>query len=125
MANHLPDLARIRRNWERAEAEPNMRDPGPDRLSHVRAPLDPFVVARPLLERLRRELGAEFPEQRAVLEPFIARVEQRFERMQQRAPSGGAQTEPSSPAALEQRAQFVTALNDLEDLCEALLHTKR
>lgn len=125
MAQHLPDLARIRRNWERADAEPTLRDASPDRLGHVRTPLDPFVVAGPLLERLRREIATEFLEQRSVLEPFIARVEQRFERMRQHASRPSAQPEPSSAAALEQRAQFVTALNDLEDLCEALLHTKR
>src|SRR5689334_13836731 len=97
MAQGLPDLTRIRRNWERAEADPSGRDPGPDRLGHVRAPLDPFV----------------------------ARVEQRFERMRARAssPAGAPATEP--PAALPLREQFVAALNDLEDLCEALLHVKR
>lgn len=116
MAQGLLDHERIARNWERAEAE--LSEPGPSRLEHVRAPLDPFAAAAPLLARLCTEIEAQYPEQRATLAPFIARVTQLLDRMQTERPA-------TPELGLQLRERFVAALNDLEDLCEALLHLPR
>jgi hypothetical protein len=142
MANELLDLTRIRRNWDRSAQ--NLEDPAPSRLAQVRAPLDPYVVAAPLLLRMELEIAHEFPEQRGLLAPFVARVETLFERMRSGTPPPAATPAASvaaaadAPAAavlvsaapgdverLELRRQFVLAINDLEDLCEALLGTRR
>jgi hypothetical protein len=110
MTHELLDLQRIRRNWSRGDAA--LLEPVPDRLAHVNAPLDVCLVGAQLMERLRRELADQFPEQRALLAPFVARADALLVRVREQA---------DAEEALALRAQFVAALHDLEDLCEALL----
>lgn len=120
MTHELFDLAKIRRNWERARASVPIAPL--DRLAEVKPPLDPFAEGQRLLERLRREVVDEFPEREAALAPFVTRVEVGFERL--RAETSG---EPAAAPAGEvsARQQLMAALADLEDICETFLGLRR
>jgi hypothetical protein len=111
MTHELLDLKRIRRNWSRADTA--LLEPPPDRLGHVQPPLDVYREGAALLARLRTELRDQFPEQRARLAPFLARVDDSLVRARTVADGG--------EEAREERGELVAALHDLEDLCEALL----
>lgn len=110
MTRPVLDLPKIRRNWERADTA--LLEAPPERRAEVRAPLDPYREGARLLERLRREVADEFPKQRDVLAPFILRAETIFTNLCR-------ETAAEPVAAL--REEFMAALHDIEDLCEALL----
>jgi type VI protein secretion system component VasF len=114
MTHELLDLERIRRNWSRGDVA--QLEPVPDRLGQVTAPIDVYRVGAQLLERLRREVADQFPEQRARLAPFLARTEATFARMRESVAAG--------QDALALRQEFVSTLQDIEDLCEALLSVR-
>lgn len=119
MAHQQLDLQRIRRNWEKGGY--NLRERPAERLGAVEPPLDPYVAGAALLERLRRELSAEFPEQQAMLAPFLLRVSRAFEAMR----GGEGDGREQSPGDVgEPRQQFCQALSDLEEICEAFLVTR-
>ena len=118
-AGDLPDLERIRRNWARGAPLP---DDGPNRLSAVATPRDPYEAGRALIETLEREVEQHFASHAEVLRPFLERVRRVFYRMSNAAESTDA---PKSEDLKALREGFMIAIRDIEDLCEVFAVVNR
>lgn len=112
------DLAKVRRNFERALVpEPATM---PAVIARVRAARDPFPTAREDVVRLRAAVTARFPGDTEALIPFLERIEGRLIRME--TPSGESDDGKDRDAI---REEFHSALADLEDLLEVFAFVRR
>jgi hypothetical protein len=104
--SHEPfDIARLRRNWDRAaELEPQRVE---SRKERGRAPLDALGEARRLLARVKSLIVADLREHQHALLPFVARAEELLQQM----------AAPDAPDA-RAREEFLAVLVDLEDLAD-------
>lgn len=101
---HSFDLAKLRRNWSRAEDAPGLAPAA--KTGGVRAPVDVPAEAAKLVARVR-ELGlSAHPDRRTALVPFLDRAEQAAARL--------ASEEPDVRA--EARTELLSVVADLEDL---------
>jgi CRISPR/Cas system Type II protein with McrA/HNH and RuvC-like nuclease domain len=99
------DVARLKRNWDRASSSPEV--PLPERVAAIPRARDPFPEAERLLERIRALTRLEFSSHEERLRPFLADASQLLAELRAR---------PESPSEL--RAQLLEVLADLEDLYE-------
>ncbi len=110
--SHEPfDIARLRRNWERAaEPEPPQVEGRNAQKDGGRAPLDALGEARRLLARVKALIVADMREHQHALLPFVARAEELLEQM-----AGRKSPDASDEAA---REEFLSVLVDIEDLAD-------
>ena len=117
MSNEFFDLARLKRNWDRAASAP--APPLPERIARVPEAKDPYPEAERVLERISRLSRSEFPPHARNLDPFLNEASALLARLRD---------ESSLPPALDSKAlavssaklrgELLNVLADLEDLFE-------
>lgn len=105
MTRNAFDVARLKRNWDRATSAPPVALP--ERIATVPQVRDPLPEAARLLERIGVLTRLEFSAHEDRLRPFLAEASRLLAEL-------GARSE--SPSEL--RAQLLKVLADLEDLYE-------
>ena len=105
------DLESVRKNWDRAVVPE--RAPLPPKLARVRAPEDPFAVAKALLARVRARAMASMESNASAFTPFLDRATDLLARMEVQSKQG---VSPPTPDPLT--VEFLKTLEDLEDLFE-------
>lgn len=107
------DFARLRRNFEPAEAGPAPR-PIHHALEAVRPKGDPLVEAAEVLRRFEEAVAQRLPSRAAALAPFLATLRERFEAL----PGPGRPPRVGGEDEGDPFARFDQALDPLEDLLE-------
>ncbi len=112
------DLDAVKRNWERAVAPDSSSSA---RFTRVRAPQNPFPIAREILTRARARALADFAPHAAVLETFFTQAKDLVDRLEAHTKAGAdSKAPPKVPDAEGDalRAELESAFVDLEDLFE-------
>ena len=117
MSNEFFDLARLKRNWDRAASAPAA--PLPERIARVPQAKDPYPEAERVLERISRLSHGEFPLHAHNLDPFLNEARALLGRLRDGSSSPPVQ-DGKAPAisSAKLRGELLNVLADLEDLFE-------
>ena len=119
MARDFFDVKQLRRNFDRLGASGER--PAVSRLDDVLVPLDPFVVGRELVAKVRTEALSWHPDHAAALVPLIERAEGLIERLARAVgPQEVDDAAKDDGAAAALRLELVATLEKIDDLCLVL-----